>query len=362
MNEKNFFVSNFLNFIINEESFFKKNQNKFTKSFCELVRKLYPQCDIESEKELVSLFYENLFIKPYLKNGNFSQVIDFLHYLNEKHIEFNIINKAFLLLANKYIKYIFSTSNIQKLKTFSMLIEFYSENLKSHIEILSSENNLPKEIFNIFTSQQKIYVFGVYKGIPISHSSKILTLNQKDKSIKVHANNYQIIASKFQKDIYLLEPKKNLTLKAFVEDIDPIKKILTLSHLEKIKRSVTKRNYLRVQPKEEIKAFIIHKDKKFEGTIYDLSIKGISILTDKLPLEINEYVTIEFSLFIKERYNFHLMSQLRSISSYNDKIRYHFYFEPPKQEEILLEKYIKTREKEIIKELMFYLKSTFIDV
>jgi len=361
MNNQNFFITNFLNFIVEEKSFFNKNKNKFVVSILELIKKSYPQ--IEIPKEELDAFYENLFLKPYLENGNFSQIINFLNSLQQKHIDFSIINKAFLFLTNQYIKYIFPSSDIEKLKRLILLLDFYVENLKSHVELINIDASLPKEIYNIFKLQKTIYVFGVYKGVPISHPSKILSINREEKSIKVNANNYQIIASKFQKEIYMLEPKKNLTLKALVKESDPIKKTLTLINLEKVKRSIAKRNYLRVQPKEDIKALIINENKSYEGIIYDISIKGISIISIKLPLEINQYSNIEFSLPIKkDTFKFSLMAQLRSISSYNNKVRYHFYFEPTKKEETLLEKYIKLREKEIIKELMFYLKSTFIEL
>ena len=360
MNNKNLFISNFLEFLINEKKFFEKQKNKFIMFFCESLKKNYPQINIESKKEEISLFYDNLFLTPYLKNGNLNHIINFLNYLKENDIKFEIINKTFLLLANQYIKYIFAESNLEKLKNFSLLIEFYAENLKTHNHIVEIDNSLPKELINIFEMQKKIYVFGVYKGVPISNPSKILQINKKEKNIKVYANNYQIVASKFQKEVYLLEPKHNLTFKGFIEKIDPFKKILTISNLENIKRSIVKRNYLRVQPKEEIKAVMRYKEKTFEGIIYDLSIKGISIISEKSDVEINNYLNIEFSLFLKEKHKFSLMGQIRSISSINNKIRYHIYFEPDSKDEILLEKYIKKREKEIIKELMFYLKTTLI--
>jgi len=362
MNKKNFFINNFLNFLINEKEFFEKQKYKFIVFFCELVKKNYPQINIESKKKEIALFFDNLFITPYLKNGNFSHIINLLEYLEEKHIEFQIINKTFLLLINQYIKYIFPNSNnIEKLRNIISLIEFYSENLKTHTNLSEIDNVIPREIYKILKEQKTIQVFGVYKGVPISNPSKILDIDKKEQNIKVYANEYQIIASKFQKEIYLLEATENLTFKAFVINIDHIKKTLTLTNLEKIKRNTIKRNYIRVQPKEEIKATITYNNKSFEGIIYDLSIKGISIIAKKISIEINKYITISFSLFLEEEYTFTLMAQLRSISSYNNKIRYHVYFEPNPKEELLLEKYIKNREKEIIKELMFYLKSTFIN-
>jgi len=360
MNNKNFFITNFLNFLLSEKKFFEKQRNRFALFFSESVKKHYPQIDIDSQKEEITLFYDNLFLTPYLKEGNFSPVINFLEYLEENHLSFNIIDKTFLLLANQYIKSIFPNADIGKLKNLTLLLEFYSENLKSRNNLLETESSLPKEIIDIFDSQKTIYVFGVYKGIPISNPSKILNLGEKENTIKVYANNYQIVASKFQKEVYLLEPKSNLTLKGFIEKAEPVKKILTIGRLENVKRSIVKRNYLRVQPKTEITALINYKEQIFKGIIYDLSIKGISIIADKLPVEINDYLKIEFRLFAKAQYKFSFVAQLRSVSAYNDKLRYHLYFETDTKEEILLEKYIKKREKEIINELMIYLKSVFV--
>jgi len=360
MNNKNFFITNFLSFLLSEKKFFEKQRNRFAIFFCESVKKHYPQIDIESQKKEITLFYDNLFLTPYLKDGNFSPILNFLEYLEAAHIDFSIIDKTFFLLTNQYIKYIFPKADIEKLKNFTLILDFYIDTLKTRNEILETNISLPKEIINIFESKKTIYVFSVYKGIPISNPSKILNLSQKDKTITVYANNYQIITSKFQKEVYLLEPKNNLTLKGFIEKAEPVKKILTIGKLENVKRSVVKRNYLRVQPKTEITAIINYKEQIFKGIIYDLSIKGISIISDKLPININDYVKIEFHLFTKAQYKFSFIAQLRSISSYNNKLKYHLYFETDTKEEILLEKYIKKREKEIINELMIYLKSVFV--
>ncbi len=280
-------------------------------------------------------FYISLFIKPSIKNNNYKDLIIMSDLLKKYKTNKAIINKSFLLMINHYIKYIFASSDIQKLKKLINLIDFYSNFLNYHFEEENFISKLPKIIFRLYDLKQKLYVFGVYKGVPISHNTQIISINKKENSIKIYANNYHIVAAKFQKEIYLLEPKSNTTLKAYVSDINTHQKILTLTNIHKVDRSITKRNYIRVQPKDKIKAKIEYKDKIYEGNIYDLSIKGISIISKKIPMDINDNALISFTLKSKdEKCDFNFYSSLRSISTYSDNLlKYHFYFGPTPKEE-----------------------------
>ncbi len=357
-NFRNLFITKFYNFVINEESFFKEYKKRYIINFLQLIKKNYPQVKITKDiKELISNFYDALFLKPALKFGNFTPLIEMKEFLIKNRIDENILNKTFLLMANSYIKSIFSNSKLEKLKTFTLLIDFYYKFLNTQIKnSYISYTKIPELIKKFYKNQTELILFGVYKGIPISNKTKILSI--KDDEILVNANNYQLIASKFQKEIYILEPKTNKTFKAYVKEIIPHKKALKLTDIKEISREALKRNYIRVQPKEEIYAFI---NSKYKGKIYDISIKGICILTDaNLPIHINEMANIEFELPTNDKFNF--ISELRSISHYDNFYRYHFYFEPTPAQEEKLEKYIKKREKEIINELLIYLNKEFIDV
>ena len=361
---KSLFKEQFLEFLEREKNFFIHYKKRFLNTFLKILEKNYPNVHLKEEDiKNINNFYNALFLKPAIQTSNYADLIVIFDLLRHYEINKTIINKSFLLMINHYIKYIFVTSDIQRLKKLINLTDFYIDFLNYHFKEDYFNNKLPKEVLKFYLSKQNLYVFGVYKGVPISHNTQIISVNKKENSIKIPANNYQIVAAKFQKEIYILEPKSNTTLKAYVSDVNSYQKILTLTNIEKVDRSIAKRNYIRVQPKNEIKALIEYKNKKYEGTIYDLSIKGISIVTKKIPMDINDTALVSFTLeFQDEKYEFSFLSDLRSISTYSDNLlRYHFYFEPTTKEENDLEKYVKYREKEIVKELIFYLNKKFIE-
>jgi hypothetical protein len=364
-----FFEHNFLSFLSEHNNFFKHYQLKFVVSVLEILKKKNPNLKITNEyKEFVenlykSFFIENNFENFILKNPQMSNE------LKEANIDFaEILNKAFLLMSNSFIKKIIKEKDaISKLKKIASLLEFYIEYIKYHLnEPFFSNTKLPKEIKECYLNNIKLSLFSVYKGIPISHITTIHTLNEEKGFIEVSANYYQIIASKFQKEIYLLEPKSNKTFKANIAEVYPNRKILELSNIEKINRKTPKRNYIRVQPHKKTEVILKKDDKKYITEMYDISLKGSAVYSDKkLPFEIGDFIILEFYLEFDENstYFFSLQGELKSISKLNEQTyRYHFYFEPNPQEEKILEKYIIKREKEIIKELQIYLKKELINL
>jgi hypothetical protein len=356
-----FFEYNFLSFLSEYNSFFKQYELKFVVSVLEILKKKNPNLKITTEyKDFVknlykSFFLENSFESFILKNPRM------INELQEANVDFSeVLNKAFLLMSNSFIKRIIKEKEaISKLKKIVSLFEFYIEYIKYHLnEPLFYKTPIPKEIKEYYLKNTKLSLFSVYKGIPISHTTTIHTLNDEKGYIEVSANYYQIVASKFQKEIYLLEPKSNKTFKANIAEIYPHRKTLELINIEKINRKTPKRNYIRVQPHTKIDVIIKKGNEKFLTEMYDISLKGTAVYSsEKLPLEIGDFVEIEFELEFEDFYYFSLQGELKSISKLNDiTYRYHFYFEPNPKEEKVLEKYITKREKEIIKELQIYLK------
>ena len=68
-NVKNIFINQFSTFLLSEEKFFK-NKKIFLINFLRLLQKNYPQLNINKEtKQLISEFYNFLFITPSFKNG-----------------------------------------------------------------------------------------------------------------------------------------------------------------------------------------------------------------------------------------------------------------------------------------------------
>ncbi len=358
MNKKNLFLEKFDSFLYEENEFFKKYQKNYITNFLKLIKKNYPQLTINTEiKNKISNFYSSLFLNPAFKTENFKHLIEMKDFFQENSIKSNILNKSFLLIANHYIKHIFPSSNLNKLKILTLLLDFYYNFLNVQIKEETLTFKIPEILKNLYKNKNLLFLFSVYKGIPISNKTRIISINKN--TITVNANRHQLIASKFQKEIYLVDISSNKTFKAYINDTDLSKKTLTLSNIEEIKRSALKRNNIRVQPKENIIANVIINGTKFKGKIYDLSINGISILYEKaIPANINDIALIEFKL----NKSFSFYSELKSISNYNDNYRYHFYFEPSPPEDSELSRYIAKREKEIICELNDYLNKEFIEL
>jgi hypothetical protein len=362
-----FFQNNFLSFLAKYEKFFKSQEVKFIINFLEILKKKNPHFHINTRhKDFIKELYEDLFVSK-----NFETVPtkhkEIINELKEAEIEFeDILNKLFLILTNSFIKHILKEKNaISELKKMVSLLDFYIEYILYHIqEPTGFFTAIPKEIKDYYLNNTKLYLFNVYKGVPIVNSTTIHTLNNEKGIIEVSANYYQIVASKFQREVYLLEPKSNKTFRAFIKERYPARKVLELYNIEKINRKTPKRNYIRVQPKEDITVAVTKQNEKFETVMYDISIKGCALLSDKkLPLEVGDYVKLSFILDPDDFFFFNFEAELKSITKLNDdSYRYHFYFEPNPKEEAALERYITKREKEIIKELQTFLKKEIKNV
>jgi len=355
-----FYEENFAAFIKENEKFFSSHKTKFIKNFVELLKFKNPNLTINQKlKDEILRMYESLFIKDF-NTQKFK--IDAIFLLKDKGANLkDILNKSFLLLANAYIKFILKEEEaIVKLKKLASLLEFYIEYLLYHAnEEEFFAHSLPKELKEYYISNVTLNLFNVYKGVPITHKTPILSLNEEEKYIEVKANPYQIIAAKFKREIYLLEPKSNATFKAYIEEIYPKSKILKLSNIEKIQRNTPKRNFIRVQPSQDVEVIIKKHNNSYKTKLYDISLKGMAVIGLDKIVDVGDIINVEFTL---ENYFFDLTAEVRSISKTDDLFRFHLYFEPNSSQERVLEKYITKREKEIIKELHKYLKKEFIDV
>ncbi|NPA11717.1 MAG: PilZ domain-containing protein [Epsilonproteobacteria bacterium] len=347
-------------FIIKHHKFFKEFYPKFVVSFIELLKKMHPNLKIEQEhKDFAQKAYASIFLND--EDIDIAEIYT-LHedVIKTQNINLEeIMNKLMLLMSNAFIKHILKEPNaVSILKDFVTLAEFFVDYI-TH-DLYCKDNivlDLPQDIINAKQKKEKIYIFSVYKGIPITHNTVIEDIKHKKVIIKV--NSYQLIASKFQKEVYILLSKSNKTYRALIDSVNPAEKTITLYNIKPIKRPKIKRNFIRVQPEKETYATITYNDETYKGKIYDVSIKGIAIDLDKnLEIPPGEKVKLEFAL---GRY-FEVDAELRSITKCDEnEYRYHFQFNLHPKEEKLLDKYIISREKEIIKELQLYLKKEFID-
>jgi len=318
---------------------------------------------------MIEKFYERLFISPFLEDKivSLKKELQIAFILKKYNIDIStILNRLFLLMSNAYIKEVLKEKkSIHKLKTLTFLCSFYIEYINYHLSSLEEEDvyALPKEIIELYLLQKEINLFSIYKGVPIAHKTKILGIDEKNGTIRVTANKYQIVAAKFHKEVFLLENDKEYSYRANITHCIPNEKELILSHIEKKQRNAPKRNYIRVQPKEDIEVKIKKDKEVITAKMYDLSLKGMCIISNKkLDLEIGDVISLEF--FVYYNHTPQLIKaegEIKSITKINEETyKYHMQFETEPHYELILEKYITQREKEIIKELNNYIQKEFI--
>ncbi|AZV46187.1 hypothetical protein C3L23_02540 [Nautilia sp. PV-1] len=361
--KQEFYAHNFSSFVLENRPFFKSYREKFAGILSEYLNRL---TNSRFTTEEIEHFYDMLFISPFFSKNtvNPSKDMALIYKLNDYDIDSSfILNKMFLILSNSYIKYLIKKKNsVSELKKMTMLLDFYIKYIELHKNIEEDiTTKIPKEIKEIYINKKPLNLFTIYKGIPIAHKTHILSLDEEEGIIKVTANNYQIVAAKFHKEIFLLENDKEYSFRANIKHFVVHKKQMYLNNIEKVHRNAPKRSFIRVQPKEKIEVVLKYGDKKLKTELYDISLRGLCVLGPMSILKVSDIVTLEFILHMDKPYLIATEGEIKSITKLDSKTyRYHIHFELPTHYEYILSKYITKREKEIVKELNAYISKEFI--
>jgi hypothetical protein len=354
---------NFVRFIKKNKKFFLENKNKFIEILLQLIFKSSPSIKKDQKlKEEIEEFYDLLFINPIIQKDDEFDIDKVLFSINY----ISILNKFFLIMSNTYIKNIIKESNsIDKLFNFTKLCNFYIHYLTECKEKNNYYKTIPKEIKYLFINKKPIIYLTVFRGVPISYKTYIDKIDKNSHEITLKISSYQIVASKLQDKAYIIDPDTAKAFTASIEDVLLNTKQAILYNFVSTKRENIKRNYIRVQPKDNVK--VIMKNQKYShiGIIYDISLKGVAVINKKDDnIKVSDIFNLKFDLEVNNiSFSLDIFAKLVSITKIdndNNNYNYHFSFDLSRKEEIMLEKYIAFREKEIINELNTYLKKTIL--
>jgi hypothetical protein len=354
---------NFVRFIKKNKKFFVENRNKFIDVLLQLILKSSPNIKKDQKlKEEVEEFYDLLFIEPIIQMDdefNIDQALFDVNYVS-------ILNKFFLIMSNGYIKNIIKeTNSIEKLFNFTKLCNFYIQYLTKCKEKNNHYKTIPKEIKQLFINKKPIIYLTVFRGVPISYKTYIDEIDENSNEITLKISSYQIVASKLQDKAYIIDPDTAKAFTASIEDVLLNTKQAILYNFVSTKRENIKRSYIRVQPKDNVEVIMKNQKYSHSGTIYDISLKGVAVINKKDDnIKVSDMFNLKFDLEVNNiSFSLDIFAKLVSITEIvddNTKYNYHFSFELSKKEELMLEKYIAFREKEIINELNEYLKQTIL--
>jgi hypothetical protein len=116
-----------------------------------------------------------------------------------------------------------------------------------------------------------------YRGIPISHDARILTISQGYVAFKVH--EYQAVCMTLEGRTFIQHPVLPEILQAAPVSVDVGKKEAILTEFVGVGHSIGKRMSSRVQPKEPIDVEIYDGDHRIPGKLADVSTSGVGVFT-----------------------------------------------------------------------------------
>ena len=142
-----------------------------------------------------------------------------------------------------------------------------------------------KDLFLLFQkiqhSQSELKLLNIYKGLPISCDTSILSVGDID--IKVHANRSQLACLYYQHETFLQGENLPDTLLAQVISINLSREDAVLTNSEVIKKEIGKRSEIRVEPGEPMIVMLQMKETgtKLNVFLADISTSGIGVYLDR---------------------------------------------------------------------------------
>lgn len=284
-----------------------------------------------------------------------------------------LITRTMFYFLDSFIKYIQETSplNCKHIETMVLSITHFVKHFETHIcdkyapqtVHLNFDNDdnfmIGNNIIDIFKrlkgEGKSIKFFNLYKGVPISHSAKIVDIDGEDVVFKTDA--IQEIAMKMDGTAYIMKDtifdkhiKADIVYNNFFNNTVVLNNFTYLLNMP-----ASQREFVRVHP--DISAFVSingTENSATKGKLFDLSVNGLGVVSeDNNGLFAGAEIDIDFTLTFdnNETYKIETVGEILNIVEYSDSYRYCIKIFPQLEEENKIVEYVKQREKEIIKNL-----------
>jgi hypothetical protein len=192
-----------------------------------------------------------------------------------------------------------------------------------------------------------------YKGLPISYSAKISSIDRGSVDLEVTAE--QAFAIEESRSTFIRSSIFKHDVFSQVQYVNIKKKAAFFVKFSYVDIMAERRNFIRMSPDPSPKVLIESTQGTIEGKLNDLSLSGLNISVDHFcPLEIDTETSIRFRLNnIEQNEYFKVIVPAKLIRITGDSIPYDYKFtiDIDKMLERQLSKYIFQRQIEIIREI-----------
>lgn len=220
--------------------------------------------------------------------------------------------------------------------------------------------DLMKKFEIVSRSNMEVEFINEYRGVLIVNKGNII--NTQEQSITVKTPYIQTLATNYQKFTIFQSEFIKKTIKADMESINPDNKQIKLKNFEELQFSPKNRKHARLEPDDEFIAIIHTKSAKISAKAKDISIDSVSITVSarKLNVKKGDEINMTFGLKIYNEEQVTTLEQNERIYVKGKVFKAQTYssgdmeivvlFELNKSDMNLLERYIQSRQMELIEE------------
>lgn len=291
------------------QGFFLDYQDKFSDNFVKIAGTIAPAVippqDLRRFAQYIFLSFRS-FAEPYeIERPGFIPI-------RTADLK-KILVKAFYVMTSDFAHYHYRLEeSLQPLKALTLTAEEFLTELEQAFSPDETDNATPElhgdhlqeSIMNTFQvilrHRKDIRMLSVFKGVTISFSVVLVSVNRELVQCLVHKN--QIASLRLENEAYFISDAFPKTVKGRIHNLSPEDLLADFTNFRFVDSSPENRNAIRVQPEQSVDVSLYHKDQKILGSLLDVSLSGMCIAhQSNAQLEAERYVEIYLKLELNPR-------------------------------------------------------------
>lgn len=346
-----------------DRDFFLQYKHRFQEHFLKYLGNERPK--LLSSQSLNTLV-DKLYVMLFSMNRDPSQELSDLSYrLASYEIDLRaILSKALLELLKDYVDYVIDADRgHERIKTFVSLIDHYisavetaytryinelRREIKKKDKVrVEGERGLIIEFFEKQFSNRKrsIEIITFYKEVPIICRSRILDIEEGTLTVSL----CDLKVFNIDDEVYIKHINLPRTVAVVIRDIDNRNEVMEVELIGFVDLPQERRDYVRVAPKEPIKAVIEKGNLRIVGSITDISVGGVGVYTRDIDnIGGGDVVSVSFKL---PKGEVKTEATVRHVEEYEDAYRIGISYELDLKKEDIVSDYVMERQFEILREL-----------
>lgn len=184
--------------------------------------------------------------------------------------------------------------------------------------VADQECEIMEILWGILQKNQTVKLVNSFRGIPITCDARIVMTSQNNAAFSVTPQ--QAVAISLEKHTFLEAPAFPSLVKARAMTVDPLKTDVILSRFSFVGGSLSRRQDVRVQPKEPLQCTVALGERRTQAAVADVSRSGVGMFSfaayidPSFEYRRNSDVSIELTFPNRPDETLHLAGKITNIT------------------------------------------------